>query len=54
MDNKKRLKFPGHTVIWLFVICVLILLISVLAAENISPRYKDKYSIESSKLHIYN
>ncbi|MFG6393994.1 MAG: hypothetical protein K1W24_07425 [Lachnospiraceae bacterium] len=54
MDKKKELKLSKHTVMWLFVICVLILLISVLAAENISPKYNDTYSIESSKLHMYN
>lgn len=54
LDKGKEFKLSGRKVIWLCVICALILLVSVLAAENISPRYSNTYSIESSKLHMYN
>lgn len=54
LDKKKEFKLSRHTLIWLCVICALILFVSVVAAGNISPKYKNTYSIESSKLHMYN
>ncbi len=49
----KDFKISKRLVVWMFIICALIFLISFVAAENISPRYKNTYSIETSKLHMY-
>ncbi len=53
MGKMKDFKISKRLVVWMFIICALIFLISFVAAENISPRYKNTYSIETSKLHMY-
>ena len=47
MGKMKDFKISKRLVVWMFIICALIFLISFVAAKNISPRYKNTYSIET-------
>lgn len=53
MLKKPDFKFSKHLVVWMCIVCALIFLVSFIAAKNIPPRYKNTYSIETSKIHMY-
>lgn len=54
MDKKTSFKLSKRTIMWICIICAIFLTISVVLAEGIASKNENVYSIETSKLHIYN
>lgn len=54
LDKKTGFKLSKRTIMWMCIICAIFLAISVVLAEGIASRNENVYSIETSKLHIYN
>lgn len=54
LDKKSNFKLSKQTIVWTCIIAAAIILLSVSVAENISSKNENTYSIETSKLHIYN
>jgi len=54
LDKKTSFKLSKRAIIWMCIICAIFLTVSVVLAEGIASRNENVYSIETSKLHIYN
>lgn len=54
LDKKRSFKLSKRTIIWMCIIFAIFLTVGVVLAEGIASRNENVYSIETSKLHIYN